>query len=286
MDYPSSDEMDLDDGWEMLDDEGFLVAGREFVSTDVGLHDKSLLVDVNYFICPPSPPPPRHHLIQGPAVGIEDVDVMPPWLEPRIEKNLEEEEEEEEKEIPVFSITLQKEIFLQQTGTLPKFVDIKAAVLPEIFHGGAAPGEERSMNSDEFPGVPKLVVGQEKNEGSSMMGRTLVEGEKSHGSGFTIWRWRIEGMGVLCSFGRMVAATAVAAAAATICVVVLGGNQSQKEHRQQQQQQKIQNQKIRFHVYADDSRIKEILHHAGRLNQTLSVSRGIPITGAQISFRN
>lgn len=243
MDYPSSDEIDLDDGWEMVEDEELLVGGREFVSRDVGLHDKSLLVDVNYFLCPP--PPPGHDLLIQGSEGTNDVDVMPPWLEPKIEKNL---EEEEENEIPVFSITLQKEIFLQEPGTSPKFVDMKPAVPAEIFHGGAASGEERPMTLDEFASVPKLIVA-EKHEGRSLMG-TLVEREKSHVSGFTIWRWRIDGIGALSSFGRMVAVTAAAAAAATISVVVLGGNQRQNQHHQQQ---RLQKQKIRLHVYADDS---------------------------------
>lgn len=88
------------------------------------------------------------------------------------------------------------------------------------------------------------------------------------GFGFSIWRWRLTGIGALCSIG---------VAAATICIFMLGGHQ---RHRQQHQTEKIQ-----FQIYTDDKNLKQIVQHASRLNQVISASRGAPpVTRANISF--
>ena len=53
--------------------------------------------------------------------------------------------------------------------------------------------------------------------------------------GFNFWKWSLNGVGAICSFGF---------AAATICVLILGS---------QQRNNKIQqDQKIRFQIYTDD----------------------------------
>ncbi|KAK1287861.1 hypothetical protein QJS10_CPB19g00821 [Acorus calamus] len=101
----------------------------------------------------------------------------------------------------------------------------------------------------------KVVLEEEK-------GRDCLEG-----FGFSIWRWRINGIGGLSSIGVV---------AATLCIFVFGGKQ---RHNQQKQQ------KIQFKIYPDNKRIKHgVVHHTTRLNQALSSRWGVPLTGAHITF--
>ncbi|KAG9450371.1 hypothetical protein H6P81_010336 [Aristolochia fimbriata] len=86
----------------------------------------------------------------------------------------------------------------------------------------------------------------------------------SGGNGFTIWKWRVTGIGALCSIG---------VAAATICIFIIG---SCHKHKQQHQ-----NQKLTFQIYSDDKRIKHVVNHATKLNQAL---RGAPLARANITF--
>ncbi|XP_073006287.1 uncharacterized protein [Typha latifolia] len=96
-----------------------------------------------------------------------------------------------------------------------------------------------------------------------------MKGEPSLGGiGFGIWRWRVTGIGALCSIG---------VAAATICIIVLSGKQRQKQQQQQ-------HQKIKFQIYSDDKGIKQVVQQASRLNQAMAAVRGAPMTRAHITF--
>ncbi|KAI4325555.1 hypothetical protein MLD38_030940 [Melastoma candidum] len=86
------------------------------------------------------------------------------------------------------------------------------------------------------------------------------EGSKG---GFNIWKWSLNGVGALCSFGF---------AAATICIFIIGSSHQNK------------NQKIQLEIYADDKRMKQVVHHAAGLNKAISAVRGSPITRAHITF--
>eukprot|EP01018_Ginkgo_biloba_P031692 Gb_12741 [translate_table: standard] len=78
-----------------------------------------------------------------------------------------------------------------------------------------------------------------------------------------IWKRQI---GTLCSFG---------VAAAFMGLLILGRGWYRGKH---------QDRKLRFHVYADDRRISEMICQAARLNQAFSAVRGVPVVRAQISF--
>jgi hypothetical protein len=83
--------------------------------------------------------------------------------------------------------------------------------------------------------------------------------------GVNLWKWGMTGVGALCSFGI---------AAATVCVILLGSRHSAAKH----------NQNFRFQIYTDDKRIKQVVEHATKLNEAISSVRGVPMTGAHITF--
>ncbi|KAI4330590.1 hypothetical protein MLD38_028866 [Melastoma candidum] len=86
------------------------------------------------------------------------------------------------------------------------------------------------------------------------------EGSKG---GFNMWKWSLNGIGALCSFGF---------AAATICIFIMGSGHQNKS------------QKIQLQIYADDKRMKQVVHHASRLNEAISAMQGCPMARAHITF--
>ncbi|CDP14311.1 unnamed protein product [Coffea canephora] len=94
-----------------------------------------------------------------------------------------------------------------------------------------------------------------------------VKWEENHG-GLNVLKWSLTGIGAICSFG-----------VATVCILVFGGVRKNKQQQQQQQQ----NQKLQFHIYTEDKRLKRVVHHATKLNEAISAVRGVPITRARIT---
>lgn len=122
--------------------------------------------------------------------------------------------------------------------------------------------EQMMLNSEEEEKFYK----DEKNSEKEI---EYVEPEiKDKQFGLRIWNWRLEGgVGALCSIG---------VAAATFCIFILGGRQLQKHQNR--------NQKIRFQIYTDEKRIKEVVQQATRLNHAFTAVRGVPMNRADISF--
>ncbi|KAL2559103.1 Uncharacterized protein Fot_03842 [Forsythia ovata] len=57
----------------------------------------------------------------------------------------------------------------------------------------------------------------------------------------------------------------IGVAVATVCIVVFGTRQKSKQQ---------QNQKLQFQIYTKDKRIKQVVHHATKLNEAISTVRG------------
>ncbi|CAH2055163.1 unnamed protein product [Thlaspi arvense] len=90
------------------------------------------------------------------------------------------------------------------------------------------------------------------------------------GERLNLWKTGLNGIGAICSFGA-------AAAAATVCVLFLGHNNIKIC--------KNKNQTLRFQIYSDDNkRMKEVVNHATKLNETIFGMKGVPVVRAQISF--
>uniref|UniRef100_A0A1J3H4J0 DUF6821 domain-containing protein n=1 Tax=Noccaea caerulescens TaxID=107243 RepID=A0A1J3H4J0_NOCCA len=86
-----------------------------------------------------------------------------------------------------------------------------------------------------------------------------------------LWKMGLNGIGAICSFG-------VAAAAATVCVLFLGHNSNIQGCRNK-------NQILRFQIYSDDNkRMNEVVKHATKLNEAISVMKSLPVARGQISF--
>nr|XP_016470039.1 PREDICTED: uncharacterized protein LOC107792342 [Nicotiana tabacum] len=75
----------------------------------------------------------------------------------------------------------------------------------------------------------------------------------------------LNGIGAICSFG--------VAAAATICIIFMGNHQNNKQNQH----------KLRFQIFSDGKRIKQVVDHATKLNEAIAAVRGVPVTRAQIT---
>ncbi|KAL3534098.1 hypothetical protein ACH5RR_002559 [Cinchona calisaya] len=112
------------------------------------------------------------------------------------------------------------------------------------------------------------MIDKENNnimDAADIMTRKEVNWEENSG-GPNILKWSLTGIGAICSFGI-----------ATVCILVFGGFKKNKQHQQQH------NQKLQFHIYTKDKRLKQVVHHATKLNEAISAVRGVPITRAHIT---
>ncbi|XP_027352867.1 uncharacterized protein LOC113863472 [Abrus precatorius] len=110
---------------------------------------------------------------------------------------------------------------------------------------------EDNGEAQEIMASPRMVIVDKEVEDSS--------------GGFNFWKWSLSGVGAICSFG---------VAAATICVLFFGSQQKNRVH---------QDQKIRFQIYTDDKRIKQVVEHATKLNEAISAVSGVPLSRARIT---
>lgn len=133
-------------------------------------------------------------------------------------------------------------------------------VIPQMDPGAFQyENEETPMKDDALEGKNSL----QKSEMDK-----IVEIKKEITDEVNIWKWSLNGFGAICSFGVV---------AASICIIILGGRKQNKQLHQQ-------NQKVQFHIFSEDKRIKQVVHHATRLNEAISAMRGVPGVRAQITF--
>jgi hypothetical protein len=144
-----------------------------------------------------------------------------------------------------------------------EFVDMKQQLLDSPSNRVLLPQIEK-LNSDDDEKSTKVesITEMLKNE----LVDAKTDEENSNGN-MNLWKMSLTGIGAICSFG---------VAAATICIIVLGSH-----HRNNKQ-----HQKFHFQIYTDDDkqRIKQVVHHATKLNEAISSVRGVPVTRAHISF--
>ncbi|XP_008813731.1 uncharacterized protein LOC103724295 [Phoenix dactylifera] len=293
----TSIDMDLEE-WEFLPDgKSFLdfghEGGKELSSKEICFDTKGI-VDMNYFICP-SPTSRFTHAEEensNPASETKQA-LRPTGPDPIVEKKKEEEEQDDE---------LAKEF--KDIGVIPPAIIANHDAVSQVFF--KVKENEFKMNSPKsntrglIPHIePDPIRFEEEKEEEDCKVEETKEHTKSKNSAFEkeaekdedhlesevkgkpcwesfgcdMWRWRLTGIGALCSTG--------VAAAATLCMLLLGGRQRQKQQHQ--------NQRIQFQIYGDDKRITQMVQQATRLNQALSAVRGAPMARhqnvAHISFR-
>ncbi|KAL6986941.1 hypothetical protein U1Q18_012702 [Sarracenia purpurea var. burkii] len=292
--------MDLDE-WELLPDDGFLQihddGGNKIFSRKYGGdHHPKTVFKTNYFICPSPKSPsiadppasdPRPRVVLPNQLGPVPIDHEYDELVKQVtNKVMADQKVTMEEETGVDQDTVSQQVFFKKMKE-NEFVDMKMDS-PKSSGRGIVPGtfqfEERSSDHQAYKGDAAMEAGKpgskskiekEKN-GVSRKAHQLLDSETAEekeekNSGMNIWRWSLTGIGAICSFG---------VAAATICIIILGS------HNHQNKQQHQHNQKLRFQIYADDKRIKQVVHHATKLNEAISAVRGVsvPLTRAHITI--
>ncbi|KAI3880585.1 hypothetical protein MKW92_020074 [Papaver armeniacum] len=274
-----TNQMDLDE-WEVLSDDGFFELHHHHVNDN---HRNKKVLTINsgfddYFICP------------SPKKSVVIKDMNKNQLVPvaiQLEQTKEEKKKPEEEQIivkemikvPIVEIKTPKLVLVgEDQDTISQvffkkmkeneFVDMKLDSPKSVSRGIKAPPAIES-GSIQFEDKEEIVENKKiddqeavKNYLDSEDQRNL-EKSNNGGGGLQIWKWRITGIGALCSLGIT---------AATICILIIGSRKKQKHHQQ--------NQKYRIQIYAEDKRIKQVVHHATKLNH----ARGVPLTRAHITI--
>ncbi|RDX83608.1 hypothetical protein CR513_35450, partial [Mucuna pruriens] len=271
--------------WVVLSDDGFFDVNEECDEKQNFLGKRNLdsksVLDMDYFYICTSPKSKK--ISEGPRnfhprVPKQVVHV-PIQLEPRIVKapdeGLVKENTKDHVEVtlvPSSTTTTEKikEGVLKtdhDTGSqiLSKIKEIESpkpivrGMLPSPDYVGALKFEEDKGEPQEIMTSPRMNIEKEMT-----IMECVTEVEDSTG-GFNFWKWSLNGVGAICSFGF---------AAATVCVLILGSQQRNKIHH---------DQKIRFQIYTDDKRIKQVVQHATKLNEAISAVGGVPLSRARIT---
>jgi len=260
--------MDIDE-WEFLSDDGYLDFNEEGgkqkqKQNSFGKLDSEGIFDMDYFCSSPPPPRVRTQLVP-----------LPIQLEPKIGKAPEDilvkdiiksspmevaiaTPSEKTKEFETVEADRVKVFFKIKEKS--EFVDMKRGILAPMDAAGSLKFEDKGEAMEIITSPRRRVIEKDvcdKEEESTW--------EEDNNSGFNLWKWSLTGVGAICSFG---------VAAATICVLFFGSQQRNKLK---------QDQKIRFQIYTDDKRIKQVVQHATKLNDAISAARGVPMSRAHIS---
>lgn len=210
-----ADDMELDDQWDFLSDDGFVdVHQYEITTSPKGVFD------MDYFSCRS----PDKEIVKE-VIKVGDQEMISP----------------------------QHVSFKKETD---QFVDMK----------------RDSPKSDTKGIVPFIDTKEDTMDEEEEEKEDCVQDKKApleeNGPSLNLWGWKLTGIGALCSIGM---------AAATVCIFVLGRSQQKPQHH-------LQNQKLRFQIYTDDKRFKQVVHHAGKLNQVVSSVRSGPFNRAQFTL--
>ncbi|KAK2638220.1 hypothetical protein Ddye_026015 [Dipteronia dyeriana] len=279
--------MDLDE-WEFLPDHGFLDMNNEVSDKKIfsGKHESSSsskpssVFNMNYFMCP-SPTATSNKILEPEKFSgcRQHVVPVPIQLEPRFvnKKNPDADDDQmTDKKIinkgPDFGFgsnfnnnieadqdAVSKVFFKKKEN---EFVDMKMdsprsptsrnLMAPQLdAAGGAFNFDDNEAEATVDPCSPR------KNK--------ISMDSDANQKDFDLWKWSLTGIGAICSFG---------VAAATMCIIIFGTQQrNQHNHK-----------KLRFQIYADDKRIKQVVKQATQMNEAISAVRGVPITRAHITI--
>ncbi|CAH8381014.1 unnamed protein product [Eruca vesicaria subsp. sativa] len=266
--------MDLED-WELLPknlykgldldhDEDHEAAMRIIRNTD-----KSF--DMDYFICPTQDPVGKTEFHRRPSVVPTQLLQVPVNWEPvyTVEDTDHKKNQDPDPELLTESVPSPRITF--KTAKENEFVDMKID-LPARFTSPLPQRDDKHSVSGRVLAAGEYYgeMGKEVEEGGDVRSKKEVcwdEEENIRGEKMNLWKMSLHGIGAICSFS-------VAAAAATFCVFFLGHNNSS-----------IHGCRNKNQIYSDDNkRTKEVVKHATKLNEAISVLKGLPVARAQISF--
>ncbi|XP_002525420.2 uncharacterized protein LOC8276500 [Ricinus communis] len=286
--------MDLDE-WEILPRSGGFLNYHE---GDRGGSKTSsntrTMFDMDYFVCPSSPPTnstivPNQQLVPVPfqleptAVitgrdqeegnrkkpidikAVPSLIILPEVKDP--DKALKEADQDPISQVFFKKMTENKFVDMKMDSPESPTKGFVPPPLPQI-DAGKFNFEDRSETFIKGENLEaKISSPRIKNEKD--INEEVEEGNWEDSSGgLNLWKWSLNGIGAICSFG---------VAAATVCIIIFGSHQRNKQQQQQ-------NQKLRFQIYTDDKRIKQVVHHATRLNEAITAVRGVPIARAHITY--
>ncbi|XP_057982857.1 uncharacterized protein LOC131167862 [Malania oleifera] len=172
--------------------------------------------------------------------------------------------------------TVSQVFFFKKSKETDQFVDMKmdsprssgrGILPPQIDANGAFQFEDEGEAEEDLK--VKIVEKEGVTEmGDSEIGEEDEETGDNGGKSMNMWvKWGLTGIGALCSFGL---------AATTICILIFGTQERSKQFPQKK--------RLRYEIHADDQRIKQVVRHATKLNEAMSVVRGVPIARANITF--
>ncbi|CAN1271802.1 hypothetical protein LINPERPRIM_LOCUS14313 [Linum perenne] len=205
--------------------------------------------DMNYFICP------------KPRSGISRVVVPRNHLIPfQLEPEQEEQVVTGSASAPAADKSDQESVSQVFFKKETEFVDMKmdSPKSPTATSSPSPIWESPRFDSGKFSFAGD---GEIKDDDDDEAGK-----EEDGDGGLNLWKWSLHGIGAICSFGF---------AAATVCIIIFGNHQRNKQLQQKQ---------LRFQIYADDKRVKQVVQHATRFNDAMSAVRGVPIARAQVTF--
>ncbi|KAI3924344.1 hypothetical protein MKW98_032545 [Papaver atlanticum] len=276
-----TNQMDLDE-WEVLSDDGFFELHHHV--NDNHRNKKVLTIDSgfdDYFIC--SSPKKSVVIKDMNKNQLVPVNIQ---LEQKKEKKKKPEEEQiivkEMIKVPIVEIKTPKLVLVgEDQDTISQvffkkmkeneFVDMKLDSPKSVSRGIKAPPAIES-GAIQFEDKEEIVENKKIDDQEAVKKKLDSKDQKNleksnYGGGLQIWKWRITGTGALCSLGIT---------AATICILIIGSRKKQKHHQQ--------NQKYRIQIYAEDKRIKQVVHHASKLNHAIAAARGVPLTRAHFTI--
>lgn len=251
--------MDINE-WVILSDDGFFDGDEKQIFLD---KRNSLVFDKDYFCTSPK---------STKTIDIEPLKVpkqifhVPIQFEPIIDKVPNEglvKENTEKIQVPEIEEADQEsvsQVFFHIKEN--KFVDMKLESPKSSSGRGLFSPLDADMEMMTSPRMKNM-----ENENKVVMYYDEKEGEDMNG-GFNLWKWSLTGVGAICSFG---------VAAATICVLFFGSQQRNNKLQQDQSS-------IRFKIYTDDKRVKQVVQHATKLNEAFAAVRGVPLSRSHITY--
>ncbi|MED6108492.1 hypothetical protein PIB30_024522 [Stylosanthes scabra] len=253
--------MDIDHEWEILPDDGYLDFNDVSENHQIQFLGKrnNRVVD-DYFTTEAAPWNHHHHV---PIIQL---------LEPRIVVNNKATDGDDDDE------TVSHNVFFSKKNKIDhQFVEMKMdrCCSPKYVSRGLLVSPPPTPPPPSPSPSPSSII--EIDDGGDevksprrmmMMNKKKDEEESSSDGELNIWKWGMNGVGAIFSFG---------VAAATICVFFFGT----AHHRNT-----IQHHKIRFQIYTDtdDKRLTQVVQNANKLNEAISAIRGVPLSRAHITY--
>ncbi|XVE62583.1 hypothetical protein DITRI_Ditri06bG0129900 [Diplodiscus trichospermus] len=267
--------MDIDQEWVFLPDNGFLDInqdGEKKVYGDYFNNEQpppsgnsrrvpKQVVPVSFPLEPRIFKAPENQLEKGTTTGVPiDVTSAPSMIPEKI-KEPDIGSIEGDKEVKT-QVSFRKPTYNESVDMTNKMDSPKSTTrgfIPQIDAAGTFNFDDKSEVLESMSSPRKKDLVEKK------VGNKDVTWEENSGA-LNFWKWSLTGIGAICSFG---------VAAATYCIIILG---SQHRHRQHQH-----DQKLLFQHYADDKRMKKVVHHTTKINEAISAVR-VPMTRAHITF--